>query len=229
MDDLVLNVKKHLTETKNRQKKVLLEQKKVETLFIKIFESENNLLNFHNLSESKQREISMRFFYGLHVMSKTNLINEELGGFGDLLQKIFKGFFPDVFETIMEKIIYTLLGKLGLQGGFFHKTLTSLLATRPTELFKAMTDCNAFSALLAKSIAEAMVMKVKEKFNVSGLFYDYLRNALSDTLSQQPFVDGLTKSLSVKICEFFEDIIGNAKNVLSQKETSTMTTQPAGT
>lgn len=229
MDNLVLNVKKHLIETKDRQKKVLLEQKKVETLFLEIFESEDNLLNFHNLSENKQHEISMRFFYGLHVMSKNNLINEQLGGFGDLLQKIFKGFFPDVFETIIEKVIYTLLGKLGLEGGYFHKFLASFLATRPTELYAAMKDCKALSVLVAKAVSEAIVMKIQEKFNKGGAFYDYLRNALADTLTQQPFIDGLSKSLSTKICEFFEDIIGNAKDLLTQKETSTTTQQPANT
>jgi len=229
MVDITQNVKKHLLETKEKKNRLLLEQKKVETIFLKIFESEDNLLNFHYLSESKQQEISMKFFYSLHVMSKNNFINEEVGGLGGLLQKVFKGFFPDVFETILEKIIYTLLGKLGLEGGFFHKFLTSFLATRPTELYRALTDCNALSALVAKAISEAIIMKIQEKFSKNGAFYDYLRNSLSDTLSQQPFIDGLTKSLSVKICEFFEDIVGNVSDLLVQQENNTSTTQPAGT
>jgi hypothetical protein len=229
MVDITQNVKKHLIETKENKIRFLLEQKKVETIFLKIFESEQNLMNFHSLSEIKQQKIAMRFFYQLHVMSKNNLINEESGGFGDILQKIFKGFFPDVLETILEKVIYTLLGKLGLQGGFFHKFLTSFLATRPTELYAALKDCNALSALVAKAISEAIVMKIQEKFSKSGAFYDYLRNSLSDALSQQPFIDGLTKSLSVKVCEFFEDIVGNASDILFKQEDETSTTQPAGT
>jgi hypothetical protein len=207
-------IKSKLVETKNKKISTLLEQKNLESRLIKVFGSEYEMLNFKNLPESRQNKILRDFMVEYYIISN-GLITEQ--AFPQVLQKIFQGIFPSVFESLMEKLIYTMLEKIGLKGGFFHKFLTSFLATRPTELWEALNNCDAFTELLAKAISEAMVMKMSEELGAKGFFYDTVRNAIADFLQDQPFIDGLSNSLSAKVCEYLETFKDKAFEIMKMR------------
>ncbi len=216
MENIKSDIRKKLLETKNKKTQLLSEQLNLEQKMIQIFGSEENIINFQKLPQRTKSKITTAFFTEMHIIANRP-INEQYGNLADILGKIFKGIFPSVFESLAEELIYTLLGKMGLKGGYFHKFLASFLASRPTELLAAMKNCQAFSVLLAKAISEAIVMKAQEKFNIDGLFYSVIRNKISEVLMDQPFIDGLAKSLSKEVCKIFDSFSENALEILQTK------------
>lgn len=94
---------------------------------------------------------------------------------------------------------------MGIEKWWLSRQITSIIATDPRRLFKALKgDCKEIAKLLAESTVEAMVMGYQQQNKkVSGVFADFMRNAAGD------FLKGLTSDLedklASKVCELFSD------------------------
>ena len=112
--------------------------------------------------------------------------------------------------------------------GFFKKFLVSFLASRPTELVRAISDCKLFTKLVVEGLTEAMVKWLQDKTNLTGGLADVLRNTVGATIrDSKTFKQSIEKEFAGTICSLFEKYTSNAKNVLSnvtKTETPTPTT-----
>jgi 4-hydroxy-3-methylbut-2-en-1-yl diphosphate synthase IspG/GcpE len=112
--------------------------------------------------------------------------------------------------------------------GFFKKFLVSFLASRPTELVRAISDCKLFTKLVVEGLTEAMVKWLQQSTGVTGGLADVLRNTIGATIrDSKSFKQNIEQEFAGTICSLFEKYTSNAKNVLTnvtKTETPTPTT-----
>lgn len=215
MKHLNQNIKKHIREVKEHKMFVIKEQKILKSRMLKIFESEQNIVNFESLDSRVQDRMMEQLVFELRKSYHKIELRENDTSPGQTLGTIFGGMGADISETILERLANWILGKLGLPEGFTRSFLISTITSRPSEFLGAMKNCEAFSRFIANGLTEALVMRIQAKQNKKGIFYDYLRNAISDVLSQSSFLDGFAQSLSKYFCDLFgRPIVGGISNFL---------------
>ena len=72
---LKTNIKKKLLETKEQKDRLIIEQEIVRSRIMMIFESEDNLKNWDNLSEKKRFKISCKFLQEVSFQQQSGVIN----------------------------------------------------------------------------------------------------------------------------------------------------------
>jgi hypothetical protein len=201
-------IKMALNEQLIKQKKLITERKIVENR-LRLLSS--NYKKYPRLTEQQKTILSFRILKEISFLSEENLLNEQLM---DFVRNLFGNLLPSGLETIVERVVNSILSKLGFGDGYIQKFFVSLIATRPTEFFKALKSCQDLTKLISRSIVEAMVMKLQENLNKGGGGYDLLRNLLGNSIQEQPFVDAVEKNISSKICEIYNTFTGKAKSVV---------------
>lgn len=210
-------IRKQILEIKEKKEKLLIEEKIIKTRIISIFESEENIKNFSKLPKQKREKIAFAFYGELNRLNESNLINE---GFGDMLAKIFGNSFYGILEGLIEPLVDSILGGLGLSG-YFKKFLVSLLTTNPAKLVAAFKDCRAMTELVAASVSEALAMMVQEELNMGGTGYGVIRNILGKTFKESQFINSLSDSLENFVCELFSKFTGKATEVYNKLKPAT--------
>lgn len=71
-------IKKKLLETKEQKDRLIIEQEIVRSRFMMIFESEDNITNWENLSEEKKFKISCKFLQEISYQQQNGVINLSL-------------------------------------------------------------------------------------------------------------------------------------------------------
>ena len=124
-------------------------------------------------------------------------------------------------NTIYEKIIDKVLTGLGMGKGPFKDFLVSFLASRPTELVRAISDCKLFTKLVVEGLTEAMVKWLQDTYKVTGGLADILRNTIGATIrDSKTFKESIEKEFAGTICNLFSKYTSNAENVLSSLKTT---------
>lgn len=203
-------VRRALNEQLLKQKKLITERRLVESR-LKFLANDYNK-KYSRLTEQQKIILSFRILREISFLSEENLINEQLL---DFVKNLFGNLLPSGLETIVERVVNSILSKLGFGDGYIQKFFVSLIATRPTEFFKALKNCQDLTKLISRSIVEAMVMKLQENLNKGGNGYDLLRNLLGNSIQEQPFVDAVEANISSKICEIYNKYLGKAKSVVN--------------
>ena len=129
------DIKKVILETKEKKEKLLIEQKIVENRIMMIFESKENVQNFHLLSEGKKQKMAKALFEEISYLQEQGLLNEQLW---DILKGIFGNSLGAATETLVEPLINSLLGAIGLGDSYFGKFIVSFITTNPLRLAKAL-------------------------------------------------------------------------------------------
>jgi hypothetical protein len=212
---LNVKIKKSIIETKEKKEKLLIEQKLVESRIMMIVESESNVKNFHRLSEEKQQKIMYSLLAEINYLDEQGMLNEQLW---DFLGKIFGKSFGSAVETIVEPLVNSILSSIGL-GGYFKSFLVSLITTNPLELSKALKSCEALTALIAKSLSEAIFMMIQNDKGLSGSGYTFIRNALGGVIEDTKFIKSLEQQLSSVVCKLFGDMNNKASGVYNKLKT----------
>ena len=211
------DIKKSLIETKERKEKLLIEAKIVKNRLMMIFETKENIKNFHLLPESKKRKMSKALFEEIAYLDEQGLLNEQLW---DFLGKIFGNSLGAATETLIEPLINSILGAIGLGDSYFGKFIVSFITTKPGRLAAALKDCNELTKLIAESLGEAVVMMIQKQQGLEGQGYTFLRNALLGVVKDSSFAQKLEEQLSTIVCEMFGKMNDKASGVYDKLKTN---------
>jgi hypothetical protein len=216
------SIRKKLIEVKESKKKNLTEQKIVHNRIMTIFESEYNIKNFNSLPKSKKRKYANALSRELFFINENKLLSEqsEGGGITGLLKGIFGNAFYGVIETMLEPLVDSILGGLGLKG-FFKQFLVSAFTNE--KILKSWGDCRVMTEVVADGIVEAIVMKTQETLGTEGIGYSFIRNAMIRVFRDQSFYKDISDSIEEYVCSIFDKISGNVEKVADklQPEAST--------
>jgi len=235
-------IKKKLLETKEQKNKLIIEQEIVRSRLMMIFESEDNLKNWDNLSDKKRFKISCKFLQEVSFQQQNEVINEQ---FLDTIKSIFGSSVGGGFgQAILEPAVSWILSGLGMESNSYIKKFVVSFLTKQEGFWNYLKDCKTLTKGIAESIAEATAMQVQQSTGTGGFWMDAVRNTLGAWLSpkngdETGFVGGIEKQIEDKVCGFWNKATGNAKNVLTKLNgekqaqgatTNTQTTPPpAGT
>jgi hypothetical protein len=214
------SIKKTLVETKEKQEKLLIERRLIESRIENVLGDIKTVEDFNRLSEDKQLRIGFALCQEIVYLQENKFINEED------LASLFKNLFGNLFSggimnTIYEKIIDKVLTGLGMGKGPFKDFLVSFLASRPTELVRAISDCKLFTKLVVEGLTEAMVKWLQDTYKVTGGLADILRNTIGATIrDSKTFKESIEKEFAGTICNLFSKYTSNAENVLSSLKTT---------
>jgi hypothetical protein len=211
------DIKKSLIETKEKQEKLLIEQKLINSRIMMIIESKDNLKNFHLLSEEKKFKMSYSIFEEIGYIEEQGLMTEQVW---DFLGKIFGSSVGSIAQTMVEPIVNSILSAMGL-GGYFKDFLVSLFTKNPLKLAKALTNCEELTKLIAQSLAEAVAMMILRQQGLEGKGYAFLRNALGDVANDTKFAQNIEKQISGIVCGIFGKMNDKASNVYTKLKSST--------
>ena len=202
-------IKKAILEAKDNKEKTLIEENLVRSRILMIVESETNIKNFHKLPKKKQEKIAYSLLEEISFLGENNILNEQLM---DVLGKLFGNSLSGIVQTIVEPLVGSLLGKLGL-GGFFKDFLTSFIVSKPQRLALALKDCKELTKLIAEALSEALVMMLQKQTGLEGQGYSFMRNALGDTIKETTFISNLENQLSGIVCGVFNGFNKKAADV----------------
>lgn len=204
------DIKKAILETKEKKEKLLIEEKIVKNRIMMIFESEENIKNFHLLPKSKKQKMAKALFVEIAYLDEQGLLNEQLW---EILKGIFGNSLGAATETFIEPAINSVLGAMGLGDSYFGKFIVSFLTTNPLRLGQALKDCKELTKLIAESLGEAVVMMVQKQKGLEAAGYTFLRNALLGVLQDSAFAQKLEEQMSSIVCEVFGKLNDKASDV----------------
>ena len=213
-------IKRAILEAKDNKERLLIEENLVKSRILMIVESETNIKNFHKLPKKKQEKIAYSLLEEINFLSENNILNEQLM---DTLGKIFGSSLSGIVQTIVEPMVSSLLGKLGL-GGFFNDFLTSFIVSKPQRLALALKDCKELTKLITEALSEALVKMLQAKTGAEGRGYDFMRNALGDAIKETTFISSLENQLSGIVCSVFSGFNKKASEVHSKLKPAVVTT-----
>ena len=227
-------IKKKLLETKEQKDKLIIEQEIVRSRLMMIFESEDNIKNWENLSEEKKFKISCKFLQEISYQQQNGVINEQLT---DVIKSIFGSSIGGGFaQAVLEPAVSWILSGLGMESNSYIKKFVVSFLTKKEGFWNYLKDCRMLTKGIAESLAEAVAIQVQQGTGTGGFWMDSIRNVLGDYLSKAGFVQSIEKQIGDKICGYWDKATGNAKNVLSklkgeeskqpQLATTTPTTAP---
>ena len=213
------SIKKTLVETKEKQEKLLIERRLIESRIENVLGDIKTVEDFNRLSEDKQLRIGFALCQEIAYLQDNKFINEDLvDAFKNLFGNLFSG---GIMNTIYEKIIDKVLTGLGMGKGPFKDFLVSFLSSRPTELVRAISDCKLFTKLVVEGLTEAVVKWLQDTYNVTGGLADILRNTIGATIrDSKTFKESIEKEFAGTICNLFSKYTSNAENVLSNLKTT---------
>lgn len=202
-------IKRAILEAKDNKERLLIEENLVKSRILMIIESEDNIKNFNKLPKKRQEKIAHSLLEEIRFLDENNILNEQLM---DVLGKLFGNSLSSMTQTIVEPMIKSLLGKLGL-GGFFGNFITSFLVSDPRRLALALKDCKELTKLVTEALSEALVQMLQEKQGLEGKGYDFMRNALGGAIKETTFMTNLENQLSGIVCDVFSGFNKKAADV----------------
>ena len=228
-------IKKKLLETKEQKDRLIIEQEIVRSRIMMIFESEDNLKNWNNLSDEKKFKISCKFLQEVSFQQQNGVINEQ---FMDIIKNIFgSSIGGGLGQAVLEPAVSWILSGLGMESNSYIKKFVVSFLTQQEGFWNYLKDCKTLTKGIAESIAKATLMQVQESTGTGGFWMDAVRNTLYNYLTPKPgddsgFVGGIEKQIEDKICGYWNKATGNAKNVLTKlkgeesKQPQVTTTSP---
>lgn len=214
-------VRKKLLEQKTNKERLLVENKIVTNRLKLLFESVGDVQNIQKLTEAEKEKLAIAFFSEVSRLNNMNLINEQ---FLDIMKNIFGNAFSGLAQSLIEPLINSLLGGLGLTG-FFKDFLVSFFTRNPQKIFSAFKSCRDLTEVVASALSEGMIMMVQKEAGLSGFGYDAIRNTLVDSMGDNKFLQSLSDSLETFVCDLYNKFTGKAEEVYDKLKPETTSTQ----
>jgi len=204
-------VRKKLLEEKEKRQNTLIETRLVESRLKIIVESKSK---FKSLSESQQKKVFIQVLQEINTLDEQGLINEEFS-FKDILGKLFGQGWSALGQSIVEPAIRSILGWFGIKG-YFANFVATFIASDPRRLAKVFSDCRETTKLIAEALSDAMFKTLMDTKGMEGFGYDLLRNALGGVIKDEPFIEGITKSMADGVCKVMGQFSEKAGDVLTK-------------
>jgi len=209
-------IKNRLTMLSESKKKTLVSENKIiQARFNVITES----------SKIKTETVSVLFNESFDLVNlglSPKLISE---GLWDSLKGMFGLGTEGILGYFKEKIVETILSKLGISpDSWVAGTLVKAIGNIPIGDYTSgkILTCDYLTPLLAKSIAEEALDKVKDKAGLTGGFYDVLRNSIVQGLDSSDFAQSIERGLASVICPSLSKISGNMDGVFDKMKTKAL-------
>jgi len=185
--------------------------------------SENKIIKsrFNVITESKKVKIDSvsdlihESFDLVNLGLTPKLVSE---GLMDSLSGLFGIGTEGILGYFKEKIVETILNKLGIDtDSWIAGTIVKAIGNIPIGDYASgkILTCDYLTPLIAKSIAEESLDKVKDKAGLTGGFYDVLRNAIVQGLDSTDFAQSIERGLASAICPTLSKIGGNMDGVFN--------------
>jgi hypothetical protein len=196
-------VREHLTRLSNSKKKSVITNKKVvREHFLKIVNSKIN-------KTEKINRIVSEGYSMINSGVNEKLINEEfewlsnllgIGGKGvistfktNIAKKLIDKFIPGGSDSWLGGIVANAIGNIPL-GDYFNGNILK---------------CDFVSKEITKSISEEVLTKVQQNKDLTGGFYDVIKNSLMEYIDDTPFFNKIQEGVSTMICPYMDDISGS--------------------
>lgn len=214
-------IKENLIEVKEQKKKLIQENKIIDTRFKIIVESEN--LKTTDDLDNVLIEILFEMVY-LHNQGFDNkLIAESVDGVFGVLSNLFKGSSSSILDTFKERGVKYIMNQLGLKGNGYLESflITAIGNTNLADVPKLFTDCKFLTKKIAETIPEAYLRKLEYEKGMGNVFMDAVRNSLYDVIRNSDFAQRIETSISGVVCPLVDKMsssfakkLGNMKSSL---------------
>jgi hypothetical protein len=219
--ELKKQIRKKIVETKEIKDKKIIEESLVISRILMVVESADKVKNYKSLSIKERIDLSIDLLDEIATLQEQGLINEQ-EGLGGMLSKIFGNAWSGLIQTLVEPLVDSILGGLGMNDGFFKSTLKSFFTKSPGRLAKALRgDCKELTGLVVESVIEGVEMKLLDDRGMNSSGYVFLRNALNDAIHGTEFIQSLQNSMESTICELFGKLTGKASEVVDKLKSQT--------
>jgi hypothetical protein len=199
-------IRESLIEIKEQKKKTLSEESKIVKGRLQ-FITENSKFRTKKERDYFCKEVLSEMVYLNSQGFNKEVINEE---FFDILKGLFGNAGESTIQYFKEYLAKWLIESLtpfdteGWVGGTIVKAIGNL----PIGDIPKLTDCNFTTKLLSKSLAEEAVDQLKRKAGLEGAFYDILRNAVIESLSESDMGQKIESALGKIICPMLSKVSG---------------------
>lgn len=216
-DDVLKSIiKNRLTMLSESKKKTLVSENKIIQARFNVI-TESSKIKTESVSELFNESFDL-----VNLGLSPKLISE---GLWDSLKGMFGLGTEGILGYFKEKIVETVLNKLGVDtDSWIAGTIVKAIGNIPLGDYttgKVLT-CDYLTPLLAKSIAEEALDKVKDKAGLTGGFYDVLRNSIVQGLDSSDFAQSIERGLASAICPALSKVSGNMDNVFKTMKTKAL-------
>jgi hypothetical protein len=145
--------------------------------------------------------------------------------FFDLLGGLFGNASTGVFQYFKEHIAKWLVTKFGFDpNSWLGNIVIVAVGNLPLTDLHSLTNCSFVSKMLAKSIAEGAINKIKNEQGLTGPGYDILRNAMVEMAEQSTFGQSIEHKISDYICPKLQGLSGKLGDVTQKIKSNALST-----
>lgn len=214
-EDRIKNLlRESLMEIKEQKKKTLLEESKIVKGRL-TFITENSSFKTKKEKDNFCKDLLSEMIYLNSQGFNQGVINE---GFFDILKSLFGNAGESTIQYFKEYLAKWLITSLTPfdTDGWVGGTIVKAIGNLPIGDIPKLTDCNFTTKLLSKSIAEEAIDQIKRKAGLEGAFYDILRNAVIESLSESDLGQKIESALGSVLCPMLSKISGNMDSAAEQ-------------
>jgi hypothetical protein len=209
-------IRETLIEVQQKKQKLLKEEKIISSRL-------NYLLENYNPKKKNKfyNDIISEFFYLSNQGFDTKTLLQEENKFLDVLKSLFSHKWDSVAGQLKEYFAMWIINKFGLPKTSIWASMISVaVGNLPFSDIKSIMNCDGFTKFMTKTITEGMIKQLQTKTELNSIFFDYLRNALVESLTQDSEfgkkVEGMLGSLICPALSKLSDKFGNMENKLKQ-------------
>jgi len=209
-------IRNRLTMLSESKKKTLVSESKIINARFKMI-TESSKVKKESLSELFNESFDL-----VNLGLSPKLISE---GLWDSLKGMFGLGTEGILGYFKEKIVETVLNKLGINtDSWVAGTIVKAIGNIPLGDYTSgkILTCDYLTPLLAKSIAEEALDKVKDNAGLTGGFFDILRNSIVQGLDSSDFAQSIERGLASAICPSLSKVSGNMDNVFKTMKTKAL-------
>lgn len=174
-------------------------------------------------------------FFNEFFSRRKKLINEGYDVSLDegILSSLFSGGLGGLKSTFKEWIVKKILGGLGIQDEGLKAKIAMGFANLNwtqdwTKFLSPIKNCSYFADVVADSIMEYYASKLTSKVFGTGVFGDTLRNAISDSLTDEKHVQAIQDAISGVLCSVLQKIFGGGSIMDTVKSAMGGGSKPSG-
>lgn len=212
------DIRKTLVETKKIMEKQLIENKIVQNRMTIIFENVKSKKDYDQLTIQHKIKLTKKFVNEIMFLGENQFLNEN---FLDSMKSLFGNSFESIVQTMMEPIVGSVLGSLGIKKGKFRNIMVSLITSQPSELLHAMGDCKMMTKLIVRSFIEAEVMFLQQEAGLDGMVLSFMRNKLGSMAENTELAHNLESHFGDAICDVMSNVKNKTEDVIKKLQNGT--------